>query len=102
VAYSRKFAGVFESIGVGDLVLDATTQASEAIAESCLELFARRAELADRLRETLPAVRRELYARFAEDVMAGSRPSLQVAGEGVGAPVSAAPGPIAGGRERAT
>jgi colanic acid/amylovoran biosynthesis protein len=57
LAYSRKFAGVFESVDVGELVVDLrSVPAAQALA-NIADLYGRRAEFAGRLRTTAPVAR---------------------------------------------
>jgi colanic acid/amylovoran biosynthesis protein len=57
VAYSKKFAGVLSSIGVGDLVIDPSRQTENELMHSVAALFDRRKEFADVLHGTMPKVK---------------------------------------------
>jgi colanic acid/amylovoran biosynthesis protein len=67
VAYSKKFRGVFESVGAGDWVVDGRdTDAMEGV-NRVLELFAKRAELRAPLVDGVSAARRrhrEIFQRL--------------------------------------
>jgi polysaccharide pyruvyl transferase WcaK-like protein len=56
LAYSRKFRGVFESAGVGDMVVDLTEKTADEAVSACLDLFARREEAARELSTRIPKV----------------------------------------------
>jgi len=49
LAYSKKFAGVFESVGAGELVVDLRDRDTAAVVEAVVDLFARRDEWRGRL-----------------------------------------------------
>lgn len=57
LAYSRKFAGVFETVGVEDLVVDLRSLNIDEVLERVKSLFHRREQLACHLRETIPNTR---------------------------------------------
>jgi polysaccharide pyruvyl transferase WcaK-like protein len=57
VAYSRKFKGVFESVGVGDLVVDARDLDVDTAVGRILTLYERRRELAERLQSVMTETR---------------------------------------------
>ena len=73
LAYSSKFLGVFETVGMGDMVLDLRAQTAETLIAECLSRLARRADLATRLKERLPEIRGRISScfrdilRFGED-----------------------------------
>ena len=54
IAYSRKFHGVFESVGVEKMNFDARTLSSSAIIAGCLMHFQRRQEIREILKRTIP------------------------------------------------
>jgi polysaccharide pyruvyl transferase WcaK-like protein len=56
LAYSRKFRGVFDSIGVGQMVVDLRTQTQEQILHAVRRALSSRQETARTLRETIPKV----------------------------------------------
>ena len=53
VAYSRKFIGVFESIGVGDLVVDARTTNRDDALETVINCYQSREEYIYRIRDNV-------------------------------------------------
>lgn len=57
LAYSRKFAGVFESVGVGELVVDLRERDEDEILERIESLFRERERFVERLSETAPEAR---------------------------------------------
>ena len=54
LAYSRKFAGVFESVGVGELVVDLRDLGDDDVLERIETLFRQRERFVERLSETAP------------------------------------------------
>jgi colanic acid/amylovoran biosynthesis protein len=56
LAYSRKFAGVFESLGVEQLVIDLKTRSPDQVIQTVLELFRQRGQLHSELERTMPAL----------------------------------------------
>jgi polysaccharide pyruvyl transferase WcaK-like protein len=62
IAYSRKFIGVFETVGAGSLVADPRSLAIGEILEVVSEAIGRRAEISECLRATMVEARRKLYA----------------------------------------
>ena len=72
VAYSRKFAGLFESVGAGHMVVDARNVEEGRAVETILAAFHRRAEEKTALSERVRDVRRLLGDTFRE-LMAGER-----------------------------
>jgi polysaccharide pyruvyl transferase WcaK-like protein len=66
VAYSRKFKGVFESIGVGDWVVHAQETEQAAALHQATRLFQRRAELRQLLADKIAGARRLLADTFHE------------------------------------
>lgn len=54
LAYSRKFAGVYETVGVEDLVVDLRDLSEAEVIERVKTLFNQRERLARLLRETIP------------------------------------------------
>jgi colanic acid/amylovoran biosynthesis protein len=57
LAYSRKFAGVFETVGVEDLVVDLRDLNEGEVLERVESLFHRRKQFAGLLRQTIPSAR---------------------------------------------
>jgi len=66
LAYSRKFAGVFGSIGVGDLVVDLRLFEKKRVLQRIDTAFQRRDILRERLKEIIPGVRVHLSNLFDE------------------------------------
>jgi len=64
IAYSQKFRGVFETVGLPDMVLDARDLAERDMLEGCLGRFRNREAAASVLRHTVPKVRADLEACF--------------------------------------
>ncbi len=60
LAYSKKFAGVFETVGVGELVVDMRSGDADEMIATVHGAFASRGALSNRLRETIPAARRQI------------------------------------------
>jgi len=61
LAYSKKFAGVFESVGVGDLVVDLRHSDVDGTMDRLRVAFARRGEWAEELRHVMPRLREERF-----------------------------------------
>lgn len=57
LAYSRKFAGVFETVGVEDLVLDLRALSVIEVLERVRTLFQRHEEFSSQLGETIPVAK---------------------------------------------
>lgn len=57
LAYSDKFAGVFDSVGVGDLVVDLRVRRREDVIHDIDGIYSRRGQIAARLAETIPGVK---------------------------------------------
>lgn len=64
LAYSRKFRGVFQSVGVTDMVIDMTKCDIEAILEKCVRRFENRRSVASVLASELPKVEGDLRNIF--------------------------------------
>ena len=65
LAYSDKFAGVFESLGVGDLVADLRTE-NEQILACVQDAFHKRIKMAEKLRVTVPSAQKRVLGLFDE------------------------------------
>jgi polysaccharide pyruvyl transferase WcaK-like protein len=65
LAYSDKFLGVFESVGVGDLVADLRTE-NEHILACVQDSFNKRTEMAEKLRVTVPSAQKRVLGLFDE------------------------------------
>lgn len=61
VAYSRKFAGVLESVGAGNLVVDARTMDMGEIVDTVSARFADRQRLSENLEAVMPEVKRTIF-----------------------------------------
>jgi polysaccharide pyruvyl transferase WcaK-like protein len=70
IAYSMKFRGVFETVGMQDWVVDGRTATDRAAVARVLELYRRRDEVRTTLAERADAARVELRAVFRR-LMAG-------------------------------
>lgn len=66
VAYSRKFAGVFETVGMVDWVVDGRDTTKEEAVRRILELYQRRNDVRDRLRQSAEKARTQLLDVFSE------------------------------------
>jgi colanic acid/amylovoran biosynthesis protein len=66
IAYSRKFVGVLESIGVGHLVVDPRLTGTEDILRLVDASLNRRAHIRAQLEKTMPSVREALLSVAAE------------------------------------
>jgi colanic acid/amylovoran biosynthesis protein len=66
VAYSRKFLGVFESVGVAEWVVRAQDLDHPAAVQQTVELFRRRVELKQMLSGRIDEARQRLRATFQE------------------------------------
>lgn len=66
IAYSRKFIGVMESIGVESFVADPCTLESGAILDIIDKAFEDRAAIAEKLRAQMPAVKEKVLSLFRE------------------------------------
>ena len=75
IAYSRKFHGVFETVGLQDMVLDARDLPEQDLLEGCLGRFRNREAAASVLRRTVPTVRADLEACFRTMVLGAAQPT---------------------------
>jgi polysaccharide pyruvyl transferase WcaK-like protein len=66
VAYSPKFAGVFQVIGVEDMVIDARRVETETALEEIRQHFQNRERIGTRLRANVASAQRQIYRTFAE------------------------------------
>ena len=69
VAYSPKFKGVFDSIGTGDMVIDATSVDMETAIEAICNHFQKYEHLKIVLKDTVETAKSELFERFREILM---------------------------------
>lgn len=75
VAYSRKFKGVFDSVGMGDWVVDGRSTMNEEAVERVLELYHRRDDVRDELVAQGDQARVQLKEIFRKLVLFGQFPS---------------------------
>jgi len=66
LAYSRKFQGVFESIGMEELVVDLREYGNELVVEFAARAYKRRAELRSSLEVKMPVVLGQVLDLFKE------------------------------------
>ena len=64
IAYSGKFQGVFESVGVGDCVADARCCVDTEVLETISSAFQDRERIRETLRRTIPCVQRAVLGMF--------------------------------------
>jgi colanic acid/amylovoran biosynthesis protein len=81
IAYSMKFHGVFESVGVGDHIVDARRSDNHNALVTTLDLFARREEIRDPLREASDKARQDLNRIFSELLSVSDRTRLKRVGD---------------------
>ncbi len=62
IAYSKKFLGVFQTVGAGDLVADPRHLTTEQVLETIDSAMQSRVEITARLRQTMVDVKRDLFA----------------------------------------
>jgi colanic acid/amylovoran biosynthesis protein len=82
LAYSRKFLGVFESIGVSEMALDLRQLELEETLDSCLQLFAERDRVTALLREKIPEAKERLRQFVQREFGATSSASSSAASFG--------------------
>jgi len=66
VAYSKKFAGVFNSVGIGDCVIDARTTSKEEALRRTLEIFKNRQQVSASLPPRIETARAQLGDTFTK------------------------------------
>jgi polysaccharide pyruvyl transferase WcaK-like protein len=66
ISYSHKFIGVFQSVGVGDSVVDLRTENEAQIVARIQEAFNTRVETQKRLSITIPKVQEQVLSLFNE------------------------------------
>jgi len=66
IAYSEKFYGVFESIGLADCVVDARTCAKDELLKNIGLVFERRELIRKHLQSTIPFIQREVLNTFKD------------------------------------
>lgn len=72
VAYSKKFVGVFDSVGAGEWVVDGRTMTNEEALAKTMELFARREEIRPELVRRVKEAQEQLRTVFAELLAPGN------------------------------
>lgn len=80
LAYSRKFLGVFDSIGVSEMALDLRQAKLEDALDACLRLYAERDRVSELLRERIPEVKEQLQQFIRRELGAASN-SAPLGGE---------------------
>jgi len=65
LAYSKKFLGVFDSIGVDDLVIDLRTKSKDGIISHLSKAFFEREATAQKLSQTVPKAQEEISEIFS-------------------------------------
>ena len=68
LAYSRKFLGVFDSVGMRDMVLDARRLSREELLQGCMARFKKKDAVAKSLRHVMPQIRSQLEACFISEM----------------------------------
>ncbi len=66
VAYSKKFAGVFDSVGIGEYVVDARTATNDEALRRTLEIFKQRNQFAASLPPRIESARAQLRQTFTQ------------------------------------
>ncbi|RKZ77435.1 MAG: hypothetical protein DRQ57_00310 [Gammaproteobacteria bacterium] len=66
IAYSKKFMGVFDSVGIGDSVVDLRTKNEAQVLARTQEMYNSRRETAERLRMTVPKIQKKVLGLFDE------------------------------------
>ena len=72
LAYSHKFAGVMELVGVGVRVIDLKREGTQAVCEAVREVAGSRERWRQQLELRMPAVRNEIHALFDEQTLFSS------------------------------
>ena len=65
LAYSKKFFGVFDSVGVGDIVIDLRTETEASILAFAEKGFANREVIARKLSQTIPKAQEAILKLFS-------------------------------------
>lgn len=65
LAYSKKFLGVFESVGMADWVVDLRTSDEDEVLGAMLRAFETRKAAAESLQQTVPAVQQQILGLFS-------------------------------------
>ncbi len=64
IAYSKKFKGVFESIGLEDCVVDIKEMGEKETVERIADIFEHRNEIRNHLKDTIPRVKQQILNLF--------------------------------------
>jgi polysaccharide pyruvyl transferase WcaK-like protein len=62
IAYSRKFMGIWDKLGLGNCVTDPRNQSEDEIIKNILNSFNNREEIRETLREEIPQLKKEIEA----------------------------------------
>jgi len=73
LAYSRKFIGVMESVGCGELVADLCSLSNEETLKAVRNIFSSRTRIREGLRKRMPGVRESVLKLFSPETPAGMR-----------------------------
>jgi polysaccharide pyruvyl transferase WcaK-like protein len=66
IAYSRKFFGVFESVGLGSFIIDGRSVDEQKLIEICLELMKRREKASEVLNQNVILIKEKLLSEFRD------------------------------------
>jgi polysaccharide pyruvyl transferase WcaK-like protein len=66
IAYSRKFHGVFESVGVADMVVDGRSVDTDEAVDRVLRCFMNRSEMKTNLRENIGPAKNLIMSTFKD------------------------------------
>jgi len=66
IAYSKKFTGVFESIGLSDCVVDVRTCTEKELPVKIWSSFEKRELIRNHLQNTIPFIKREVFDMFKD------------------------------------
>lgn len=66
IAYSKKFTGVFESIGLSDCVVDVRTCTENELPGKIWSSFEKRGLIRNHLQDTIPLIKREVFDMFKD------------------------------------
>jgi len=64
LAYSKKFQGVFQSVGVGQFAVDMRERGREEIIETVISAFEQRSAIAENLKATIPEAKKQVWHVF--------------------------------------
>jgi polysaccharide pyruvyl transferase WcaK-like protein len=65
IAYSRKFIGVFESVGIGQAVADLRTQNNQELLTHIKQTFTQRQTVVEKLKATVPTIQQQVLSFLA-------------------------------------